>query len=344
MIQSLRLALLLVACSALVTGGQPSRPFPELARNWRIAFVRDGSIWACSADGSQQRLLIKDAHSPSWSPDRSHIAFARGGEVWVAAVDGGGQRAITSQWAGNAPTADVTSDVSISWHPSGGSLTFSHRETFRVERADGAPGIASARHVVGGSIVGRSIFDVRIGGWPPGKATVRYDLFDDGTGFAFGDHAHPAWSRSGRKLAFTRNGDIWILEAEHGPEGEPPSGWTARRVAAVAQFDQPSSRVSRDNRGATGLSWHPDGRRLVYGYDRLQGSGFNEIRVRDTVSGEDSVVVKDGLEPCVSPDGRFILYRGYGDACGSDGFCICVVSLGGKDVLKLVARGAQPVW
>jgi len=66
--------------------------------------------------------------------------------------------------------------------------------------------------------------------------------------------------------------------------------------------------------------------------------------VRDTVSGEDSVVVKDGLEPCVSPDGRFILYRGYGDACGSDGFCICVVSLGGKDVLKLVARGAQPVW
>jgi Tol biopolymer transport system component len=342
--QTLRLALLLIACSALVAAEQQSRLLPKLVRAWRIAFVRDGSIWVCNGDGSDQKLLIQNGYSPSWSPDRSRIAFARDGDIWVAAADGTGQRAITSLWSGCAPTDDVASEVSISWHPSNGSLTFSHCETFKAERANRTAGIVSARNVAAGSIVGRSIFDIRISGAQPGKATVRYDLFDNGTSFFFADHAHPAWSPSGRQLAFTRNGDIWILEAKDGLEGEPPSGWDARRIAAVAQFDEPVARASRDNRGATRLSWHPDGRRLVYGYDRLQGSGFNEIHLLDTPSGKDSLVVRDGLEPCVSPDGKFILYQSYGDACGPDGYCICVVSLDAKNWLKLVPRGTQPVW
>jgi Tol biopolymer transport system component len=342
--QALRLALFLIASCALVAARHQSRPFPELVRTWRIAFVRDGSIWMCNGDGSEQKLLIRNAYSPSWSPDRSRIAFARDGDIWVAKADGTGQQALTSEWAGQAPKDALASDVTLSWHPSNGSLTFSHSETFKAERASWPTPIVSARNVVAGSVVGRSIFDVRVSEPQPGKPAVRYDLFTNGTSFFFADHAHPAWSPSGRELAFTRNGDIWILEAKGELEGEPPSGWNAKRIAAVAQFDEPLGRASRDNRGATRLSWHADGRRLAYAYERLQGSGFNEVHVIDTLSGQDSVVVRDGLEPCVSPDGRFILYRGYGDACGPDGFCICVASLNGKSRLKLVPRGTQPVW
>jgi Tol biopolymer transport system component len=342
--QMVPVALLLTACSALAMAQRESRALPQVRRVWSIAFVRDGSILACNGDGSGQKLLIENGYSPAWSPDRSQIAFARDGDIWVAAADGTGQRPITTLWAGRTPTDDVASEVSISWHPSGGSLTFSHREAFKAERAHGTAGMVPTRKVVGGSIVGCSIFDVRVAGWQPGHVTARYDLLDNGTSFSFGDHAHPAWSPSGRQLAFTRNGDIWIAAAKGGVGGEPPSDWEAKRVAAVAEFDEPERRVSRDNRGATRLSWHPDGRRLVYGYDRLQGSGFNELHLLDTVSGKDSLVIRDGLEPCVSPDGSFVLYRSYGDACGADRSCICAVTLDGKNRVKLLARGAQPVW
>ena len=333
---ALHVVIVLIACSALAMPEGESLGVPQLLRAWHIAFVRDGSIWVCNGDGSGQKLLVRNGYSPAWSPDKSHIAFARDGDIWVAAAHGSREQTITSQWAREALEVDASADVSISWHPRNRSLTFSHRETFHVERANGMAGI--------GSIVGRSIFDVPVSGAQPGKPTVRYDLFDDGTSFVFGDHAHPAWSPSATKLAFTRNGDIWIAEAKGGLQGEPPSDWKARRVAAVAEFDEPVRRGSRDNRGATRLSWLPDGRRLVYGYDRLQGSGFNEIHLLDTVSGKDSVVVGDALEPYVSPDGRFVLYRAYGDPCGPDGSCICAGSLDGRNRVKLLRGGSQPVW
>jgi hypothetical protein len=341
---TLRLALLLVACCALVASERQSRPLPQGLRGWRIAFVRDGSIWACNGDGSEQQLLIQNANSPSWSPERSRLAFARDGDIWVAAADGTGQRPITTHWAGRTTTDEVASGAGISWHPGGGSLTFSHQDVFKVERATGIAGIVPTRNVVGGSIVGHSIFDVRVTGSEPGQVTVRYDLLDNGTSFSFVHNAHPAWSPSGKKLAFTRNGDVWIVAANKEPEGEPPSDWATTRVAAVASFDEPLHRASRDNRGATRLSWHPDERRLVYGFDRLQGSGFNEIHLLDTVTGRDTVVVRDGLDPCVSLDGRFILYRAYGNVCGADGSCICAVTLDGKGRVRLFARAAQAVW
>lgn len=341
---TLQLAVLLTACSALPMAQHDSRPKAQVRPSWRIAFVRDGSIWVCNGDGKEERRLIQNGYSPAWAPDRSRIAFVRDGDIWVATADGTGQRALTSLWVGRAPTDEVASEVSISWHPDNGSLTFSRRETFRVERTNGRAGMVAARGAVAGVIVGRAIYDVRATGAQPGRATARYDLLDNGTGFSFGDHAHPAWSPSGRQLAFTRNGDIWIAAAEAGLEGDPPSDWEAKRVAAVATFDEPERRASRDNRGATRLSWHPDGRRLVYGYSRLQGSGFDEIHVLDTVGGKDSVVTRDGLEPCVSPDGRFVLYRGYGDACGRDGSCICAVTLDGRNRVRLLTRGAQAVW
>jgi Tol biopolymer transport system component len=307
-----------------------------------VAFVRDGNIWVCNGDGTDPKLIIEDGQSPAWSPDKSQIAFARRGNIWRAMADGSRQRPVTSQWA--ASDALQFSDVTISWRPSNGSITFSHAEAFRVERTTGAAAIAPDRNAAEGVISGSSIFDVRPAGTEPARATVRYDLFAKGTSFNFADQSHPAWSPSGKKLAFTRNGDIWLVEAESAPAGEPPTGWVARRVAAVARYDEPANRGSRSNRGATRLSWHPDERRLVYGYDRLQGSGFNEVHLLDTQTGKDSTLVKDALEPCVSPDGNFILYRSYGDACGPDGFCVIAASFDGKTRVKILSKATQPVW
>lgn len=329
-------ALLIIACST------PLRAQGDALQSWRVAFVRDGNIWVCNGDGTGQKLIIQDGQSPAWSPDKSQIAFVRRGNIWRAAADGSGQQRVTSQWVDS--DAPPFSNVTISWHPSNGSLTYSHPEAFRVAPTNRTRAIVPARDAAEVVISASSIFDVRAGGTEPNEATGRYGLLAGATSFNFVDHSHPAWSSSGKKIAFTRNGDIWFAEAESGPPGEPPTDWVVKRLAAVARYDEPTHRASRSNRGATRLSWHPDGRRLVYGYARLQGSGFNEIHLLDTESGKDVTIVRDASEPCVSPDGKFVLCRSYGDACAADGVCVLAVSIDGKRRLKVLSDAMQAVW
>jgi Tol biopolymer transport system component len=348
MTRFLTITLLLIELTSLAIAEDQYLSLPGTLRPWKLAFVRDNNIWVSNGDGTDQRLIIENGQTPSWSPDKSQIAFVRQNNIWVAKADGSKQRPITSHWKEYERNREPWfSDlgISISWHPRDGSLTFSHKEVIKLERVDGMGEIVPTRKAARGMIVGSSIFDIRLGEIEPGKATVRYDLFEGGTSFFFTDHAHPAWSPSGKKLAFTRNGDIWIAEAKNGSEGEPPSGWEAKRLAAVASYDEPTHRGSRNNRGVTRLSWHPNERYLAYGYNRLQGSGFNEVHMLDTESGMDSIIVKDALDPYFSPDGRFIVYWAYGDEqCGIGGICICAVTSDGKNRHKLVANGKNPVW
>lgn len=346
MLRFLRIALLILGLSSLALAEDQYRPSPETLRPWKLAFVRDNNIWISNGDGTDQKLLIENGKTPSWSPDKSQIAFVRQNNIWVAKADGSKQRPITWQWKEYDPNREPwASGASISWHPKNGSLTYSHTEVFKTERVSGTAEIIPTRNASRAVIVGSSIFDVPVNGTKPSKATVRYDLFEGGTSFFFADHAHPAWSPSGKKLAFTRNGDIWIAEAKNGLEGEPPSGWEVKRIAAVASYDEPTNRGSRSNRGATRLSWHPGGRHLAYGYDRLQGSGFNEVHLLDTESGKDSIIVKDALSPCFSQDGNFIVYWAYGvEQCGMEGICICAVTSDGTKRQRLILSGKDPAW
>jgi Tol biopolymer transport system component len=319
----------------------PAKPL----RSWKLAFVRDNNIWVSNGDGTDQKLIIENGQNPSWSPDKSQIAFARQNNIWVAMADGSNQHPLTSQWMESGPKREPSvAGVSISWHPKDGSVTFSHPEVLKIERVDGTAGIVPRRNAAKGEITGSSIFDIKTVGVEPNEAIVRYDLFERGTSFFFADHAHPARSPSGRKLAFTRNGDIWVAVVKNGSAGEPPIGWEAKRVAAVASYAEAPYRASSTNRGATGLSWHPDERLLAYGYDRLGGSGFNEVHLLDTVTGKDSILVKDALGPHFSPDGRLILYWTYAaDQCG-EGICICTVSSDRKNRRKLISDSKDPAW
>lgn len=337
---------LVIGVSNLAIAGDHTRALPEMLRPWKLAFVRDSNIWMSNGDGTDQKLIIENGKLPSWSPDKSQIAFARRNNIWIAKADGSEQRPITSHWKEDEPNREFrSSNLSISWHPKKALLTFSHPEVFKAERVDGIVGIMPTREAAKGVIFTSSIFDIRLTAIEPRKAIVRYDLFERGTSFFFADHAHPAWSPEGNKLAFTRNGDIWIAEAKNGFEGEAPIGWEAKRLVAVASYDESTYRSSRNNRGVTRLSWHPDGRHLAYGYDRLQGSGFNEAHLLDAKSGKHSIIIKDALDPCFSPDGRFIVFWTYGvEQCGTETICVCTVTLDGKNRQKLITNGRDPSW
>lgn len=342
---TLGITLLAIGLCSVAAAKDGNRTSSEMLWHWKLAFVRDNNIWVSNGDGTDQRLIIENGCSPAWSPDKSRIAFVRDNNIWVAETDGSKQQPVTVQWKKNKPKESCFPDVdiSISWHPKNGSLTFSHPEAFKVEPLDEAAGMIRPANATGGVILGSSIFDVRLNGTEPGRVIVRYDLFEDGTSFFLTNHANPAWSHSGKKLAFTRNGDIWVAEMKNGAGGEPPIGWEVKRLAAVASYDEPTYRASRSNLGATRLSWHPNGRLLAYGYDRLQGSGFNEIHLLDTKRGRDAVIIKDALHPCFSPDGKFIVY--WNGQCGKEiSTCIWALSLDGKTRMKLVTNGKTPVW
>ncbi|MBI4595821.1 MAG: DPP IV N-terminal domain-containing protein [Candidatus Tectomicrobia bacterium] len=179
-------------------------------KTWKLAFVRDGNIYVSNGDGSEQKLLINNAESPSWSPDREQIAFARNNNMWVARVDGTGQGPLTFKWKKRHQDSWYR-DIYISWHPRDGFITFSHEDEFRVDRLGGIKGITYKSNHPKGVVAGSSLFDVAVSGPEAKKVVVRYDLYENGTGFHFSDHSHPAWSKSGKKLDFTRNGDIVIV-------------------------------------------------------------------------------------------------------------------------------------
>lgn len=340
------ITLLLIGFCSLAMAEDQTRISHDMLRPWKLAFVRDNHVWVANGDGTDPKLIIENGNAPAWSPDKTRIAFVRDNNIWVAEADGSSQQPVTKLWKKGESKGELRfPDVSIciSWHPKYGSLTFSHPEAFKVERLDGTAGIVPAQKAARDVISGSSIFDVRLNGIEPDKIIVRYDLFEGGTSFYFVNHANPAWSPSGKKLAFTRNGDIWIAEMKNGSGGEPPIGWEVKRLAAVASYDEPTFRASRNNRGAARLSWHPNGRLLAYGYDRLQGSGFNEIHLLDTKSGRNSFIAKDALDPRFSPDGKFIVY--WNGQCGKAiSTCIWALSLDGKTKLKLVANGKYPAW
>lgn len=342
---SWRISIFVVFFASLAFAQAPVSPLMDILKTWKLAFVRDKDIWVSNGDGTDQKLLIKNADNPSWSPNKKRIAFMRDCNLWVANSDGSKERPLTSHWKKDSCRMFASS---ISWNPKEPFITFSHPEKFIVYRSD-TDGILERKSNLPQSICGNSIFDITVDGNSSTKAVSRFDIYEGGTSFNFADHANPAWSCSGEKLAFTRNGDIWIAEKEPAEQGEEnlSLGWDVTRISATASYDEPTYRASRENHGATHFSWSPDEKYLAYSNIRLQGSGFAKLHLRDMKSGRDRVLADYALDPSFSPDGRFVAYWTYSGVqpkeCGRSG-CIWIISLDGKTKQMLVSDAVQPAW
>jgi|WetSurMetagenome_2_1015567.scaffolds.fasta_scaffold64808_3 Tol biopolymer transport system component len=346
--------LLLILSATLAMANDESREQIEQLKAWKLAFVRDGNIWVANGDGTDQTRIIRNAQAPSWSPDKKRVAFVRDSNIWVAAADGRKQRPLTYQWKKNGRLLKPDFvDIRISWNPRYDSVTFSHQEFFKVERVGGTKGLAPySRYAPKNVILGNSIFDVPVSGKSPEKAVPRYDLYghEGGASNYFVDQGFPAWSASGKRLAFVRAGDIWVTDVIEKEDEEDLENFDTTRVAAVAVYDEPTLRASRQNLGATTLSWTPDEKQLLYGYQRLGGSGTEEVHLLDLSSGKDIRLLRDAavIDPVLSPNGKFFVYWSY--ECGDDknsrsvGNCIRLASIDGKTRQQIVANGQSPNW
>lgn len=336
--RSILLFLVLFAATANAAPRQVAAP--EIFRKWPIAFVRNGNIWTAKADGSGQRLAIKHAGVPCWSPDKKRLAFYRDGNIWVANADGSRQRQLTHFGKRHRFNSQY---VTITWNSRTGGITFSRPDWIRtVSQATGVTYDAPSS----------VIFDLYPVDTGKPRLSVRFDITDCGSGFNFADNDNPAWSKSGKELAFTRNGDIWL--AEYVPEeGGGRAGWDITRLAPVAVYDSPTNRCSREIQAVTHLSWSPDGKRLAYCLNRIGGSGTADLHVitlgrhrgPQIVESRDKKLLDEfNLESeysgfqakhaCFSPDGNWIAF--------SSGNTIYAISSDGERIVKLISNAWNP--
>ena len=311
---------------------------PQIFKTWTIAFVRNHNIYTAKADGTHIKFIVKDAGAPCWSPDKRILAYYSLGNIWIIGADGRGKWQLTHYGKQHRCKPD---EIRISWNHKTNGITFSH------------PYFLKAANLTGGSddsIYGASIYDLYpvITGKP--IISVRFDIKDGGTSYCFVNNENPTWSRDGETLAFTRNGDIWI--AEYVPEeGGGRAGWDIRRIAAVAEYDSPTYRCSRENRGVTHLSWSPDGEYLSYCRNRLNGSGSYDMHILKPKNGtfewDDTEILNDGVftpsncgfQPtfdCFSPDSKWIAF--------SSDCSTWAIFLDGKQLVKVIQNAEHAVW
>lgn len=206
------------------------------------------ALWLVRLDGAPPRKLTSGRWSdtaPRWSPDGRWIAFTSNREekktnIWVLPVAGGEAKQVTALDNGAGE---------ISWAPDSRHLAFTSRvdpEKDCDEESD-VKVITSARY----KFDGRGFLEDKV------SHVFTIDITEENaepvqlTSGHF-NHTSPAWSPSGREIAFVANRDPeWDLNAIADIWTIPATGGEPRRITnGKGQFANPA--------------WSPDGTHLAF--------------------------------------------------------------------------------
>jgi Tol biopolymer transport system component len=173
----------------------------------------------------------------------------------------------------------------------------------------------------------------------------------------------PSWSADGTRIAFARDYDIWVMDADGGnktqltvsgdyvkPAWSPDGSQIAMGLLAggIAVMDADGSHIhvlTPPGDNSDDPNWSPDGTRIAFLSYR---SGNSDIYLIDPDGSNETRLTSrrpDDYDPNWSPDGSMIAFSRFGKK--SEYGDIHVVSLDGSVHLRLTRRAAydvNPVW
>ena len=299
------------------SGGKTEEAAPSLPAG-EIVFTRSlkaggrPSLYVMKPDGSQVRLLMRNAADAAVSADGSRIAFERGGGIWLMRRDGTAPRQVTT------PPKRV-GDGDPAWSADSRTVFFSRRDSIFSVSADGShlrrlttPFQSEAMRDRGETFSdgeaapspdGRIVayvgyfYDMESGieamrpSGDYGEPGVLLGVYEDGTPDRFFQWEYsPAWSPDGISLAFA---------------GQAGHRWDEAQSLAifVTSRTEPPHTVARPRGGSESLgepAWSPDGTWIAF--TRVTGakSDVSELRLVHP-DGTGLRRLTDGTPPDSSP-------------------------------------------
>jgi Tol biopolymer transport system component len=301
----------------------------------RIAFVQardiftSGDIYIMNPDGSQQTRLTTDVPvglentQLVWSPAGDRIAFQAQANLYVMQADGSRRISFASQGV-YAPNPVHPQYFSPAWSPDGTFLAFVWRGDIYASRLDGS---APIRITTMGTIGPAACLSWASSGYLAfgGAGRIYVVRSDGGDVRDLGVGECPAWSPVAERLAFVREGAIWV---------------TNRDGSGASHYVVPHQGNSL-RRGP----WSPDGRRILAVSLGPNNEYQRDIFAVDIAGGAAQQLTTDpDLDdmPSWSPDGQYIAFaskrtRRYG---------VYIMRADGTNqtLLPASAESAVPAW
>jgi Tol biopolymer transport system component len=322
-----------IASWAVVVPEAGAGTFP--GQNGKIAFSRNGAIFAIDPDGSNIERLTRRASNftPAWSPNGRRIAFVHCAsdpcEIRVMRANGSGVVTV-----GAARRGFLQPPV---WSPTGRWIAFAD------DAVDADPRVGA-------------IFIVRPNGGDLRRLTGYRSL-----------NIHPAWSPDGAQIAFTSDrdgdGDIFVMNRngsnltqltqdstldetpDWSPDGsaiafgstvDAPGPGDAGSTIDVIQANGTGLRSLTDGSRFDGMpAWSPDGNHILFRGDDFQGTEPDVDLYRIAADGTGLLSVTPDetldLEGVWSPDGSLIAFATADDrifVAANDGTGVTEVTTG----------------
>ena len=280
-------AAMVVAGGAVASGGLETDPEGEIVFARSLREYGKPSLYVAAADGSQARLLVRNAADPAASPDGRRIAFVRGHAIWLLQRPGMAQKQLTRpKTRTTVKSPDVPeADLAPAWAPDGRTIYFSR---WANKTYTGA------------------LFSIRSDG-----TGLRQLTHPTQTTHGHG-HFSPAPSPDGRTIVFT---DTWDLN--HAIDNT---------LAAVTRLGRPLKLpfrlpAKRDGGGGDApyldnAVWSPDGRVLAFEAWDSYGTGVPTgiyVSSADGARPRRLLPVSTAASPAWSTDGKWISFSSGGD-------------------------------